>query len=256
MILTADYHTHTKFSDGKNTVAENVARAKAIGLKEVAVTEHGYAHWMQGIPRKKTAEYLRQIGEAAGEQQMRVLAGLECDLLGVSGKVDLEPADYEKFDIFLMGMHVPVHYERWGDYRFGWWSMPRKILHLPPSKALVRYTTRAFIGAVEKNPVDIVTHLNYLCYTDVAEVAKCCRDHGTYLEISAKKRHLTDAELEAAAKTGVRFLIDSDAHSAARVGDFALAEQQILRVGIPLEQIDNIDGRLPAFRFAEYKKHL
>ncbi len=86
------------------------------------------------------------------------------------------------------------------------------------------------------------------------EVAKCCRDYGTYLEISAKKKHLSDGELERVAATGVRFVIDSDAHSVSRVGDRALAEEQIMRVGIPLEQIDNIDGRLPAFRFTEYKK--
>ena len=256
MILTGDYHTHTKYSDGKNTVEENVAAAVGCGLQEVAVTEHGYAHWMQGISRKKTAEYVGRIAEAGRKAGIRVYAGLECDLLGVTGKVDLLPEEYEHFDIFLMGMHVPVHYERWRDYRFGWLSMPRKILHIPPTKSLVRYTTRAFVNAVEKNPIDIVTHLNYLCDTDVTEVAKCCRDHGTYLEISSKKGHLTDEELEKAAATGVRFLINSDAHSAGRVGDCARAEKQILRVGIPLEQIDNIDGRLPVFRFAEYKKHL
>ncbi len=256
MILTGDYHTHTKYSDGKNTVEENVAAAAARGLKEVAITEHGYAHWLQGISPKKTEEYVRRIRKAGENGGVRVLAGLECDLLGVSGKVDLTPEQYGFFDIFLMGMHVPVHYEHLRDYRFGWLSMPRKILHIPPSKSLVRYTTRAFVNAVEKNPVDIVTHLNYLCDTDVEEVAKCCRDCGTYLEISSKKGHFTDEELEKAAATGVRFVIDSDAHSAARVGDLKRAEKQILRVGIPPEQIDNIGGRLPNFRFAEYKKHL
>ena len=35
MILTADYHTHTPYSHGKNTVFENVARAKELGLKSV-----------------------------------------------------------------------------------------------------------------------------------------------------------------------------------------------------------------------------
>lgn len=256
MILTSDYHTHTTYSDGKNTVEENVAHAVQCGLRELAITDHGYAHWMQGISRKKTAEYVGRIAAAGREAGIRVYAGLECDLQGVTGKVDLAPADYENFDVFLMGMHVPVHYEHWGDYRFGWWSMPRKILHIPPSKALVRYTTRAFVNAIEKNPVDVLTHLNYLCYADVAEVAKCCRDNGTYLEISAKKQHFTDAELEKAAATGVRFIVGSDAHSAARVGDCARAEKQIMRVGVPLEQIDNIGGRLPTFRFAEFKKHL
>ena len=114
----------------------------------------------------------------------------------------------------------------------------------------------AYINCIEKNPVDILTHLNFQCYSDVVEVAKCCRDYGTYLEISSKKQHLTDEELDKVANTGVRFVINSDAHSVDRIGDTALAEEQIGRVGIPLTQIDNIDGRLPSFRFAEFKNHL
>ncbi len=68
------------------------------------------------------------------------------------------------------------------------------------------------------------------------------------------RNQLEKAELAAAAATGVRFVIDSDAHSADRVGDLQLAAEQIERVGIA-DQVDNIDGRMPVFRFAEYKKH-
>ena len=55
------------------------------------------------------------------------------------------------------------------------------------------------------------------------------------------------------AATGVRFVIDSDAHSADRVGDTKIAEEILANAEIPLDRIDNIDGRLPKFRFAEYK---
>ncbi len=72
--------------------------------------------------------------------------------------------------------------------------------------------------------------------------------------MSAKKNHFTDEELAAVVNTGVRFVINSDAHSIDRIGDCALAEEQIMRVGVPLDRIDNIDGRVPCFRFAEYKR--
>ena len=85
------------------------------------------------------------------------------------------------------------------------------------------------------------------------EVAKCARDYGTYIELNSKKTHLSDEELFEAYDTGVRFVMDSDAHTASRVGDFALAEEQIKRVGLPTDRIDNIDGRLPSFRFAAFK---
>lgn len=59
------------------------------------------------------------------------------------------------------------------------------------------------------------------------------------------------------ANTGVKFVIDSDAHSADRVGDTKIAEELLAEASVPLERIDNIDGRLPNFRFTEYKiRHL
>lgn len=68
---------------------------------------------------------------------------------------------------------------------------------------------------------------------------------------------MTDEELARVCDTGVRFVIDSDAHSPERVGDTKLVEDMLSRVDIPRERIDNIDGRLPHFRFREYKeKHL
>ena len=66
---------------------------------------------------------------------------------------------------------------------------------------------------------------------------------------------LTDEELYKVAETGVRFVIDSDAHSVDRVGDTRLVEEQLQRVSVPLERIDNIDGRLPTFRFRQFKEH-
>ena len=86
------------------------------------------------------------------------------------------------------------------------------------------------------------------------EVAKAARDYGTYIELNSKKTHLSDEELAAVRDTGVRFIIDSDAHSPDRVGDTKRVDEQLARVEIPRERIDNIDGRVPKFRFKEYKE--
>ena len=126
-----------------------------------------------------------------------------------------------------------------------------------PAQSVIDSTTKAYINAVKKNPVDILTHINYKCCCNLKEVAQCCADYGTYIEINTKKRHVSAEELNIMAETGVKFLIDSDAHSADRVGDTEIAEQLIRESGISTENIDNIDGRLPDFRFTEYKlRHL
>ena len=51
MKLTADYHTHTPYSHGKGTVDENAARAKALGLKQLGITDHGFAQLAFGLRR-------------------------------------------------------------------------------------------------------------------------------------------------------------------------------------------------------------
>ena len=254
MLLTGDYHTHTVYSDGKNTLAENFRRAKEVGLREIGCTEHGFSHVFFGLRRKKMPQYIRELREAEAETGVKGLLGLENNLRGISGLCDYTEAELTQFDLYVMGVHVLVDYEKLRDSKLGLGSLLRTKLHVRPSKSLVRYTTQAYINAVKRNPIDILAHLNYMCFADPVEVAKCCRDYGTYLEISSKKQHLTDEELAAVADTGVRFVIDSDAHDIGRIGDTRLAEAQIARVGIPYDRIDNIEGRLPDFRLARWKR--
>ncbi len=255
MELTADFHTHTKYSDGKNTILENAARAKELGLQAVAITEHGFTHIAFGIRRKEKEQYIKEIHEAEKTAGIPVLVGIEGNICGMDGTCDLTQEDFKDFDVYLTGFHVFSRHDGWRDFHNGWSSYLKYHTFGKPSELLIRDTTRAYCNAIMKNPIDVVTHINFQCYADAVEVAKCCRDHGTYVEISGKKTHFTDEELAAVADTGVRFIVNSDAHSVDRIGDIAIAEEQIMRVGIPLDRIDNIDGRMPAFRLAEYKKH-
>ena len=255
MILTADYHTHTPYSHGKNTVAENVCAAKEKGLQEIAVSDHGFAHLAFGVSRKKIPACRAECQAAEKEYGVKVLLGMEANILGKSGKTDLKVQDYDNFDIFLCGNHIFVAYESFGQ----WWSygmgniFSRKFRSRPSDK-LIALNTKAYIQTIKNNPVDILTHLNYLCPADALEVAKCAADYGTYIELNSKKEHLTDEELnDIVQKTSARFVVDSDAHSASRVGDTTRVEQQLARLNFPMDRIDNIDGRTPTLRFKDYK---
>ena len=105
--------------------------------------------------------------------------------------------------------------------------------------------------------MDVISHVNYLCFSNALEVAKCAADYGTYIEINTKKSHLSDEEWQDIIdKTAVRFLINSDAHSPARVGDCALADELFARINFPKERIDNIDGRTANFRFQAFKEKM
>ncbi len=258
MILTGDYHTHTPYSHGKNTVAENVAQAKKLGLQEIAVTDHGFAHKAFGIKRKVLADCRKECEEAEKTYGVKVLLGVEANIRGFSGITDLTEKDYELFDVFNCGYHVFISCKPYS-HTFGyfWGNLLSRKLCRHPSEKLIARNTKAYIEAIKNNPVDTLTHLSFVCPADVVEVAKCASDYGTYIELNTKKTHLTDEQLcEIAQRTSARFLVNSDAHSADRVGDTRLADEQLARIDFPLDRIDNIDGRLPTFRFAEYKNRM
>ncbi|MDE5943528.1 MAG: PHP domain-containing protein [Clostridia bacterium] len=254
MILSADYHTHTPYSHGKNTVLENTLAAKEKGLKEIAITDHGFNHLIFGRKPKKLADLRSEITEAEKLTGVKVLMGMESNVISVDGDTDMAVNDLKYFDIYLCGIHEVLRFKSWYDMRNVMMKnyMAYKLGKKPSDKVVVN-TTKTYINVVKNNPVDILTHINYKCFCDLKEVAKCCSDYGTYIEINTKKRHVSAEELNIMASTGVRFVIDSDAHSASRVGDMKIAEEILAEASIPLEQIDNIDGRLPKFRFSEYK---
>ncbi len=256
MQLTGDYHTHTVYSHGKGTVLENALQAKERGLREIAITDHGFGQMAFGLRHRRMPRLIADCKAATEQTGVRVLVGIEADLLGESGSTDLKEEDYKDFDVFLMGIHRFVRFKPFAQgmrnlFFRNWWYTKRGK---NPPQALIRYNTKALINSIERYPVDAVTHLNYLSFCDAAEVAKAARDCGTYVELNSKKMHLTDDELAAVCDTGVRFIIDSDAHSPGRVGDTKRVEEQLRRVAIPRERIDNIDGRTPRFRFIEYKE--
>jgi putative hydrolase len=258
MILTADYHTHTPYSHGKNTVDENAAQAKALGLKQLGTTDHGFAHMVFPVRRKEVEKYAEECKVASGKYGIDVLTGVEANILSVDGKIDFLPSDYENFDILLCGTHICVWCTPFSElFTFCARNYAVEKLHLKKSKKLIDMNTRAYINTIKNNPIDVLTHVNYLCKCNSLEVAKAASDYGTYLELNSKKTHFMDDELmEMVQKTDVRFVIDSDAHSASRIGDTKRVEEQLKRLDFPLDRIDNIDGRLPKFRFAEVKSRL
>ena len=99
MILTGDYHTHTPYSHGKNTVEENVIAAKSAGLKQIGIADHGFSHIAFGIRRKKIIDYKKECEEASKKHGIDVLVGIESNIRGIGGAADLTQKDFENFDI-------------------------------------------------------------------------------------------------------------------------------------------------------------
>ncbi len=255
MRLTADYHTHTVFSHGKGQIIDNALVAKERGLMHVGISDHGFSHPAFGLTKRKVPKMRKLCDEATTETGVKVLLGIESNIIGTEGQVDLRPQAYDNFDIFLAGIHKFVLYKPKSVFTLSIPNLYRKYFNTEKvSERLRKTNTNAFINVIKNNPVDVITHLNFDCFADAVEVAKCAADYGTYIELNAKKIHLTDEELYAVVKTGVNFVISSDAHTPNRVGEISLVEKLLSRVDVPLDRIKNIDGRLPQMRFKAFKE--
>ncbi|MBQ3220242.1 MAG: PHP domain-containing protein [Clostridia bacterium] len=255
MFLTSDYHTHTVFSHGKGTILDNAKRAKDLGLKEIAISDHGFSHPAFGLTKRKLPKMRLECDNASKETGVNVLLGIESNVIGTDGTVDLKPKLYDKFDVFLAGIHKLVLFKFKTWFSLGIPDLFCSTLKMDKvSKSLVKSNTKAIVNAIKKNPIDVITHLNFCSYTEVNEVAKAAADYGTYIELNAKKVHLTDEELYKILKTDAKFVISSDAHTPNRVGEISLVESMLSRVSVPRERIMNIDGKVPNFRFKAFKE--
>ncbi len=254
MLLSGDYHTHTTYSHGKGSVLENATVAKEKGLVEIGITDHGFSHPAFGLRKRKLDNLRKDIERAKEQTKVNVLMGVESNIISTDGTVDLKEKYYDKFDLFLAGIHKFVLYKFPSLFSLFVPNFFDATFNVKPPKWVIKENTKAYINTVKNNPVDMLTHVNFCCFADAKEVAKCCADYGTYFEISSRKTHLTDKEWEDVLTTDVRFLISSDAHKPSNISNVSFAEELIKRLNFPLDRIDNLDGRTPNFRFSEFKK--
>src|SRR2546426_8402596 len=102
--MVTSYHNHTRWSDGKPTVAEVIAAARQFGLDEIGISDHytlapGWrVRW--SMPLERLGDYVAELQQAAAAaEDTKVRIGIEADFfpetVGELGKIlSLHPLDY------------------------------------------------------------------------------------------------------------------------------------------------------------------
>ena len=101
MILTSDYHTHTVYSHGKGQIIDNATVAKQKGLLEIGISDHGFSHPAFGLTGRKIPKMKAECQKATEQTGVKILLGIESNIIGTDGTVDLKPNRYDDFDIFF-----------------------------------------------------------------------------------------------------------------------------------------------------------
>ena len=255
MALSGDYHTHTKYSrrgHGKGTVEEQVKAAVEKGLAQVAITDHGFNQWAYGIRRSDIPKLKEDIENVRERYPIEVLLGVEANLISARGDIDIVESDYKDLDILLCGYHKLVKGVKKRDFFFIFKNILCGLFHFTSKRQRAR-NTNAYINAMKKYDIDVITHLNHGCKVDVAKVAKVAKETNTYIELNGKRLGMSDKEILIAYKEGAKFIINSDAHSPKRVGDCHKGLEAILRLRIPESAVVNYNS-VPTFK-AEKRKN-
>ena len=243
MKFFGDYHTHTKYSDGVGTLKESIEAAKEKGLREIAVTEHGFRNPVYS-ERKFLAE--RRELDSLDKGGVSVLLGIEADIMDENGLLDLDAEYLAKTELLIAGFHMFAKPFTFTDWRRVY--VP-SVLHpfFENSPKYVARNTGSLIKCLEKYPVDILAHPNHRMFGDMKAVAECAAFYGTYMEINIKHLSIFDRIAETLLKTDVKLIVDSDAHRPQDVGALEKAEAVIVKYGIQ-DRISNLGDSRPIFR--------
>lgn len=238
--MVGDYHTHTKYSKffhGKHTIEQMANAANSIGLKELAITDHGPKHMFFGI-NKHAMQHARSTVNAMNDRnKVKVYLGLEANLISKDGDIDMRPADAPYVDFVAVGFHR------------GTWSKFANIFNVNLCKCKqkdpkqIEINTQAYIRAMQKYSIAFLTHLQEYIRVDVKRVAEVAAACGTYIELNNRHFKFTEQEVKDMLSTNVQFIINSDAHKASAVGEVSRVLKLIDEYGIPKERIVNWDGK-------------
>lgn len=243
MKIFIDYHIHSIYSrnrHGKSTVEEIVEKAAKLGLKEIAISDHGPRHFLFGTKKGDLRKIRDEINSLKKKYpEIKVLLGVEANIISLEGETEIDEVSKE-CDIILLGFHYGALFKSFKDF---WILLIMNFLSNSfgiGKKRMIDINTRAVEKALLKYDVDILTHPGDKIPVDIARVAKVAEETNTILEINDSHRHLNVNEIKVASKYDVKFVIGSDAHDAERIGNHNDALGRAKEAGLDLKRVVNL----------------
>lgn len=196
-----DLHTHTIFSDGKNTPEKMILSAISCGMKKIGISDHSYTAFDQSycIKKEKLAEYRETLSDLKKKysDRIEVLVGIEQDYYSE------EPTD--GYD-YVIGS---VHYFRLGGEYIAVDESPDVL-----TAAAKRYFDGDIMGLVEDyyaTVSDVVGRTNADIIGHFDLIKKFNRGGVLFDEASPRYRAAVTAALDRLIPRGALFEINTGA---------------------------------------------
>lgn len=229
--IVGDTHTHSSACQhAYSSVLENIAQAKKLGHKFLALTEHGPI--LAGCPHhwyfSNIARMIPQVVDG-----LVILRGCEANILN-GGEVDLAPSILASLDWVIGSMHSTVMEE-----------------NLPAEEY-----TKFWLKIAENPHIDCIGHIGQERFKpDYETVIKAFAENNKVVEINSSSPQSRPDSIEnckevirLCKKHGVKIVLSSDAHFVTAIGQVEYASKLVEENDFPMEQIINTDYNI----FAEY----
>lgn len=196
--LRGDLQIQTKWTDGDNSIKEMAEEAKRLGLEYIAITDHTKSlGFTGGLDEKKLEQQAREIKKVDKELNgITILSGAEVNIMK-NGSLDISNKTLSELDVVGAAVH--------------------SNFNLPKAEQ-----TNRIIKAMENENADILFHPTGRVIqkrepyeVDIEKIIQTAKDTGTILEIDAfpDRLDLKDEYIKLAVKSGIKLVIDSDAHN-------------------------------------------
>ncbi len=225
MQIQADLHTHTVASThGYSTVTEMAAAAHEIGVKLLAITDHGPA--MPDAPHLWHFHNYKILPRHLCGTAM--LYGVEADVIDEYGNLDMDAHELSFCEWVVASYHTScVTFER----------TPELV-------------TQGYLGLCKNPLVDVIGHPTTAMFPcDYEQVVKAFRDAGKLVELNESSLRWKKGALENAPRFyglcrdyGVPVVLNTDAHFAGLVGKTPLAERLLREIDFPDSLLWNLDA--------------
>jgi len=196
--IRGDLQMHTTATDGKNSIEEMGAAARALGHQYIALTDHSKAVTVaNGMDEKRTLEQIKKIRAAnARGLGIRLLAGIEVDILK-DGRLDLDNGVLAQLDVVVASVHSYMNLERS--------AMTERLLAAieNPYLQIIAHPTGRLL--LRRDPFEY----------DMERVLDAARANGVAMECNSypDRLDLKDTYLRMAKDRGVKIVISTDSHS-------------------------------------------
>ncbi|MBI3839892.1 MAG: DNA polymerase/3'-5' exonuclease PolX [Planctomycetia bacterium] len=222
--LCGDLHMHTTATDGKATLEEMVAAARARGFEYIAITDHSKRVTMaRGLDAARLRQQWKEIDRLNRKlKDFRILKGVEVDILEKGG-LDLQDDVLAEADWVVASVHYGQNQSRE--------QITKRVvdaLENPHVRAIAHPTGRLIN---RRKPYEI----------DLDAAFKAARDNNKMMELNANpaRLDLDDVACAAAKSFGIPIVISSDSHSADGFHVLRYGVLQARRAGLTKKDVAN-----------------